>query len=147
MQQIYRKIFMPKCDFNSIKLLCNFIQITLWHGCSPVNLLRMFRTSFLTRSSMELTWMATVERSVGTIASFERLKPIQLSIYLLDKVFVLSYYWAEIYFFKFNNGNTRTLCEICSKLTIQERDKRLHCLFWTDLTHCCSVDIDYFDFK
>ena len=30
----------------SIKLLCNFIKITLWHGCSPVNLLRIFRTPF-----------------------------------------------------------------------------------------------------
>ena len=33
---------MPKCDFN--KLLCNFIEITLRHGCSPVNLLHIFRT-------------------------------------------------------------------------------------------------------
>ena len=31
----------------SIKLLCNFIEITLLHGCSPVNLLHIFRTPFL----------------------------------------------------------------------------------------------------
>ena len=31
----------------SIKLLCNFIEITLRHGCSPVNLLHIFRTPFL----------------------------------------------------------------------------------------------------
>ena len=30
----------------SIKVLCNFIEITLWHGCSLVNLLHIFRTSF-----------------------------------------------------------------------------------------------------
>ena len=30
----------------SIKLLCNFIQIALRHGCSPVNLLHIFRTPF-----------------------------------------------------------------------------------------------------
>ena len=30
----------------SIKLLCNFIEITLCHGCSPVNLLHIFRTHF-----------------------------------------------------------------------------------------------------
>ena len=30
----------------SIKLFCNFIEITLRHGCSPVNLLHIFRTSF-----------------------------------------------------------------------------------------------------
>ena len=31
----------------SIKLLCSFIEITLRHGCSPVNLLHIFRTLFL----------------------------------------------------------------------------------------------------
>ena len=30
----------------SIKLLCNFIEITLRHGRSPVNLLHIFRTLF-----------------------------------------------------------------------------------------------------
>ena len=30
----------------SIKLLCNFLEITLWHGCSPVNLQDIFRTPF-----------------------------------------------------------------------------------------------------
>ena len=33
---------MPKCDFIS-----NFIEIALQHGCSPVNLLYILRTSFL----------------------------------------------------------------------------------------------------
>ena len=31
----------------SIKLLCNFIVITLWHGFSPVNLRHIFRPHFL----------------------------------------------------------------------------------------------------
>ena len=30
---------------------CNFIEIALWHGCSPVNLLHIFRTPFLKNSS------------------------------------------------------------------------------------------------
>ena len=30
----------------SIKLLCNFIELALRHGCSPVNFLHIFRTSF-----------------------------------------------------------------------------------------------------
>ena len=32
---------MPKCDFNKVVL-----QITLWRGCSPVNLLHIFRKLF-----------------------------------------------------------------------------------------------------
>ena len=39
MQQIYRKTPMPKCDFNKV-------EIALRHWCSPVNLLRIFRTPF-----------------------------------------------------------------------------------------------------
>ena len=35
----------------SIKLLCNFIEITLWHGCSPVYLQHIFRTPFLKNTS------------------------------------------------------------------------------------------------
>ena len=30
----------------SIKLQSNFIEITLWHGCSLVDLLHIFRTRF-----------------------------------------------------------------------------------------------------
>ena len=29
-----------------VLLQCHFIEITLWHGCSPVNLLHIFRTPF-----------------------------------------------------------------------------------------------------
>ena len=39
-----RRTRVPKCDFN--KLLCNFIKITLRHGCSPVNLLNIIRIPF-----------------------------------------------------------------------------------------------------
>ena len=48
---------MPKCGFHkevakqvakqvSKKLQSNFIEIALRHGCSPVNLLHIFRTPF-----------------------------------------------------------------------------------------------------
>ena len=30
----------------SMKLLCNFIEITFWHGYSPLDLLYIFRTPF-----------------------------------------------------------------------------------------------------
>ena len=38
----------------SIKLLFNFIEIALQHGCSPVNLLHIFRTPFLRSTSGRL---------------------------------------------------------------------------------------------
>ena len=36
----------PQQSAISIKLLCDFIEIGLRHGCSPVNLLYIFRTTF-----------------------------------------------------------------------------------------------------
>ena len=38
MQQIYTRTLILTCDFN----INNFIEITLWYGCSPVNLLHIF---------------------------------------------------------------------------------------------------------
>ena len=38
----------------SIKLQSSFIEITPWHGCSPVNLLHIFRTPFLKNTSGRL---------------------------------------------------------------------------------------------
>ena len=47
LQQIYRRTPMSKCDFNKIaKQHCNCKEITLRHGCSPVNLLCIFSTPF-----------------------------------------------------------------------------------------------------
>ena len=37
---------MPNCDFNKVD--------TLWHGCSPVNLLQIFRTYFTKNNSGRL---------------------------------------------------------------------------------------------
>ena len=57
-QQMYRRTPISKCDFNkvakqhpcrrviSIKLQSNFIEITLRHGCFPINLLHIFRIYF-----------------------------------------------------------------------------------------------------
>ena len=41
MQQMSRRTPMPKCDFNKVAK-----QIALRHGCSPVNLLHIFRAHF-----------------------------------------------------------------------------------------------------
>ena len=44
------------CDsFVSIKLLRNFIEIALWHGCFPVNFLHISRTTFPKNTSGRLS--------------------------------------------------------------------------------------------
>ena len=43
---------MPKCDFN--KVASNFIEIALRHGCSPVDLLHIFRAPFPKNTSGRL---------------------------------------------------------------------------------------------
>ena len=56
MQQIYRRTLMSKCDF----------EIALWHGCSSVNLLHIFRTHFLKNTSGWLVlyiWMYDLKSS------------------------------------------------------------------------------------
>ena len=44
--KIYRRTPFPKWSVISIKLLCNVIEIALWHGCSPVNVLHILRLPF-----------------------------------------------------------------------------------------------------
>ena len=53
MQQLYRRTPMTKCDFKKVAKN-SFIEITLQHGCSPVNLLHIFRTHFPKNTSQGL---------------------------------------------------------------------------------------------
>ena len=54
--QIYSKFTgeHPCRSVISVKLLCNFSEIILRHGCSPLNLLHIFRTPFLKNTSGRL---------------------------------------------------------------------------------------------
>ena len=54
MQQIYRRTPMPKC------MQSNCIEITFRHGCSPVNLLHIFRTLLLRNTSGQLLLTITI---------------------------------------------------------------------------------------
>ena len=54
---------MPKCDFN--KVVKQTIEITLSHGCSPVNLLHIFRTPFRRNTYRGLPLL------IGTILSIK----------------------------------------------------------------------------
>ena len=58
----------------SIKLQSNFIEITLRHGCSPVNLLHIFKTTFARNTSGWLLLDIDL-----TVSSRDILKIIQVS--------------------------------------------------------------------
>ena len=55
----------------SIKLLCNFIEITLWHGYSPVNLLHFFRAPFSKNTSGWLLLVIQVTITLGVILCYQ----------------------------------------------------------------------------
>ena len=52
----------------SIKLQSNFIEITLRHGCSPVNLRHMFKTPFPKNTSAGMLLEVKQLRSEGKFA-------------------------------------------------------------------------------
>ena len=47
-----------------IKLQSNFIEITLWHGCSPVNLLHIFKIPFPKNTSGGLLLDETFQNKI-----------------------------------------------------------------------------------
>ena len=64
----------------SIKLLCNFIEITLRHGCSPVNLLHTFRTHFPRNTSGWLLLLIYCNSSANIFFLYDFLPRIYLMI-------------------------------------------------------------------
>ena len=62
-----------------IKMLSNFIELAFWHGCSPVNLLQIFRTSFPKSTSGRLL-----------------LKILYLEIWKYGKNFTYFFGWINI---------------------------------------------------
>ena len=66
MQQIYRRTPTPKCDLQS-----NFIEITLRHGCSPVNLLHIFRTPFLKGGCLCISLLTFTSHNSSEVSSYK----------------------------------------------------------------------------
>ena len=118
----------PYRSATSIKLQSNCIEITLWHGCSPVNWLHLFRTPFPRNTSVCLLLRFT-EEILYSILMWQNKETCSLK----SKVFkssnvIVTGWWglipANIYLFKVNNRNTRKRFEICSKLTIKTPERR-----------------------
>ena len=68
----------------SIKLLCKFIEIALWHGCSPVNLLHIFRTLFLKNTSWWLLLNDCYWHCLDVLTYLEWLRDVELVVLKFD---------------------------------------------------------------
>ena len=120
----------------SIKLLCNFIEITRRHGCPPVNLLHIFGTPFLKTPLEGCFWnLCKVRKKDIRAMIFFGNFDTSLLIYYTKYDLLRRTFPAGIYMLKVNNRNTRTKCEICWKLTIKTPERRQPCSsVWTKPT-------------
>ena len=64
----------PRWSVISIKSLYNFIKIILWHGCSPVNLLHIFRTPF-TKNTSRLLLLKVVNQQ-NDVMKYSSYRPV-----------------------------------------------------------------------
>ena len=52
-RNLLQSLKVQEAALHKYSLLCNFIEIALRHGCSPVNLLHIFKIPFFTRTPLE----------------------------------------------------------------------------------------------
>ena len=92
-QKVYRRTPMPKCDF---------IKVALLHGCSPVNLLYIFRTPFPKSNSKELLLKVKSVEAVCKIRS-SNVRNIESWDELFVRHAVYGFIYSFITFKKFLN--------------------------------------------
>ena len=68
--QSYKLQNYPCQSVISAKLLSSFIEITLLHGCSPVNLLHIFRTIFYKNTFRGLLLLDVLASFIATLLSW-----------------------------------------------------------------------------
>ena len=96
-----------------IKLLCNFIEITLRHGCSPINLLHIFRTPFI-RTPTEGCFGRNGKTYIEEMRTF-------ISFHMLTGIVVkpeLNQYWSTNPLIKTSFSNV--VCQRCFFSLIRE---------------------------
>ena len=84
-------------------VLCNFIKITLWHGCSPANLLHIFGTPFFKNTSGWLPLNTHYKTTCRVLVQLHKLYGIKF----LKNIGISPLFTAAIYLLKVNTRNTR----------------------------------------
>ena len=116
MPQIYSRPPMPKCDFN--KVASNFIEIALRHGCSPVNLLHIFRTPL----SKEHLWVAAFAVVINQI-QFTIFIPTR-TVTVIDYSDVINLHQVLVFLAKMSDKDLNKIYQIYQK---DRRLKKMIC--------------------
>ena len=107
----------------SIKLLCNFVEIALRHGCSPVSLLHIFRTPFLKGALEDLRQFLASER------------PLQN----MKNAFYIT--WKALFVFKIFNFLSWLLGHVGKRLDLKDQFNFKIYDVTTWLTNNCNTNI------
>ena len=92
----------------SVKLLCNFIEITLQHGCSPVNLLHIFRTSFPKNTAEGLLLTSAIGNTQNLRCSFYKNRSTFFVFLLLKTCILFSLQHQKYFYFPKNSVLIKT---------------------------------------
>ena len=85
-----------KCE-----LLCNFIEIALWHGCVTVNLLHIFRTPFPKNTSEGLLLLFASKTLICIFSIVKYLYEVKkLKIVFVNELLTLSVFASELLYVK-----------------------------------------------
>ena len=76
----------------SIKLQSNFIEITLRHGCSPVNLLQVFRTPFPKNTSWRLLLKTLHRRCLRGFRTCSRFGSEYTRVFIIPRCWIYQDY-------------------------------------------------------
>ena len=103
MQQIYSRTPMPKCNLNKVAR-----QKSLRHGCSPVNLLHIFRTPFFKNTSgwllLRYNIRGAILKSAFAVASYKggwrgvgRGRSYHVTLLFINFIVSLTWYCKSLY--------------------------------------------------
>ena len=95
-----------------------------------------------------ITWVISLRLQIK-LPTNDKTISLMMTLYKIGFLFQSTpYYPVGIYLLKVNDRNTRTRCEICSKLIIKTPERRhscIYCQLWAYLTPCYIVSIVNFE--
>ena len=109
----------------------NLNELILWGTCQQFFLWWLIMISWLKEigKAIEIIWEYS---NIFAIKELKKTKMINYRLWWEIMTVLIIQYLADIYLFKVKYGNTKTMCENCSKLPIKTPSERHHTI---DFTH------------